>query len=467
MGGSLGTCRQVAATIVAVVAVFAMDLAPIAHAEPAAVAGTQPVISTHAATDTQPATGTQPAPAELDSLLAIAMRANPRLIALQADVDAALDRVPPAGALPDPTLTYSYEGGPLSNPSPTAAMVQRLELQQMIHFPGKQGLMKSMAAEEARMAGAQLDRARLEVAAELHRDYRDLQLLQATLAITQENQTTLRTTADVARTRYQVGAGRQADLLRLNVEIAKGEARIANLEQRIPVAVARVNAILNRPAATPLPAPPMEPALSPRAFRPRALPDLETLEPQALAAQPMLRMKERKVAMAEYAVRLARREGWPDLMLGAGYMAMKEADDSWMGMVGITLPIWRGNKTGPMRRAAEQDLAVARAEWETTRNETSVMLREAWGMCAAARETVRLYDESILPQVEQAFAATQAAYANDTAGFLDVLDALRSSLQTRIERQEALTDFLKSWAELGLAAGDGAMLGVTIGADHD
>jgi outer membrane protein, heavy metal efflux system len=455
MGGLLGTGRQVAGTIAAIATVFATAIAPIAHADPPAAATPQPTI------------GTQPAAAGLDSLLAIAMRANPRLLALRADRDAALDRVAPAGALPDPTLTYSYEGGPLSNPSPTAAMVQRLELQQMLHFPGKQGLMKSMAAEEARMAGAQLDRARLEVAAELHRDYRDLQLLQATLAVTRENQSTLRTTAEIARTRYQVGAGRQADLLRLNVEIAKGEARIANLEQRIPVAIARVNAILNRPPDTPLPAPPIEPGLAPHAFRLRPLPDLAVIEPQALAAQPMLRMKERKVAMAEVAVRLARRERWPDFMLGAGYMGMKEADDSWMGMVGVTLPIWRGNKTGPMRRAAEQELAAARAEWETTRNETSVMLREAWGMCAAARETVRLYDESVLPQTEQALAATQAAYSNNAAGFLDVLDALRTSLQLRIEREEALTEFLKSWAELGLAAGDGAMLGVTIGADHE
>jgi cobalt-zinc-cadmium efflux system outer membrane protein len=394
----------------------------------------------------------------LDSLIVIAMRDSPRLRALEADHEAMLAQASRAGALPDPTLTYSYQGAPIDEPWPTAAMEQRIELEQMLPFPGKQGLMKSMMSAEAEMAKAQLDRARLEVVAELHAAYRDLQLLHASIAIAEENQATLRTIAVTARTRYETGASGQTDLLKTNVEAALGQARLASLRVRVPAALSRVNALLDRPADTPV-------ALG--TTRVPELPELPALESRALAAQPMLRMQQRAIEKAELAVRLAKREALPDFMVGGGYMAMKDADDAWMGMLGVTLPIWRGNKLGPMRRQAEQELAAARAQLEQARNETVTMVREEWAMAAGARETLRAYEESVVPQAEQAFIATRAGYETGSSGFLDLLDAQRSRLQARLGLIEARTEYLKHLAQLALAAGDGARLGLESGVSHD
>jgi cobalt-zinc-cadmium efflux system outer membrane protein len=294
--------------------------------------------------------------------------------------------------------------------------------------------------------------------AELHAAYRDLQLLHASIAIAEENQATLRTIAVTARTRYETGASGQTDLLKTNVEAALGQARLASLRVRVPAALSRVNALLDRPADTPV-------ALG--TTRVPELPELPALESRALAAQPMLRMQQRAIEKAELAVRLAKREALPDFMVGGGYMAMKDADDAWMGMLGVTLPIWRGNKLGPMRRQAEQELAAARAQLEQARNETVTMVREEWAMAAGARETLRAYEESVVPQAEQAFIATRAGYETGSSGFLDLLDAQRSRLQARLGLIEARTEYLKHLAQLALAAGDGARLGLESGVSHD
>ena len=68
-----------------------------------------------------------PAPVDVDSLVAVAMRESPRLRSLEDAYRASLERIPQAGALPYPLLTFTAEGTPLSDPSPANAMEKRSE----------------------------------------------------------------------------------------------------------------------------------------------------------------------------------------------------------------------------------------------------------------------------------------------------------------------------------------------------
>jgi outer membrane protein TolC len=397
-----------------------------------------------------------PAAQDLDSLTAIALRENARLLALDAAYHGARAQVAPAGALPDPMLSYRFEGAPLANPSPAEAMENRVELEQMLPFPGKQGLMKSMAEGEAAMAGAQLAQARLEVAADLRRAYYDLDLARASIAILQESLAALAAMVENARTRYEVGRGMQSDMLKASVEQAMEQARLAVMRQRLPAQRARVNAILNR-----APGAPLETSLPDSLGPAESVPaDSAELEARALQAQPMVRMRSAAVTRSEYGLSLAQREGWPDFTVAAGYMGMKDAPDAWMGMLGINLPIWRWNKVGPQREAAEEAKRQALAELEQTRNDTHRLLREAWAGVAAARAMLQLYEEAVVPQAQLSWDSAQAAYQTGALGFLDLLDAQRSLLQARLQHHEALAEYRKSRAELGLAAGDAAMLGI-------
>ena len=393
---------------------------------------------------------------DLDSLTAIALRENPRLAAGDAAYHAARAQIAPAGALPDPMLTYTFQGAPLGNPSPGKATENRLQLEQMLPFPGKPGLMRSMAEEEAEMAGAQLEQARLEVAAELRRAYYDLELTRASIAILEESVAILDAMVDALRTRYEVGRGMQADLLRAQVERAMEEARLAMLRRQVPAALARVNAVLDRapdePLATSLPD-----TLGPRESM---LPDSAALEALALRQSPSVRMRERAIARSQLGLRLARRAGLPDFTIGAGYMGMRDMPDAWMGMLGVTLPLWRSGKVGPLREAAEAAQLQAQAELDETRNETRRRLREAWAMTSAAQVMLSLYRDSVVPQAELSRTSSQTAYANGAIGVLDLLDAQRTWLQARLGQREALAEYRKRRVELGVAAGEATLLGI-------
>jgi outer membrane protein, heavy metal efflux system len=400
----------------------------------------------------RPAVG-QSGEASLDSLLAVAMRDNPRILAARAAYSAARERVSPAGALPDPMLMFTAEGAPITTPSPTNAPTGKVALTQMFPFPGKQGLMKAGMAEEAGMARAQVDRTRLEVASDLHAAYYELDRLYRSIDLLDQTRTTMEMLADIARSRYATGTAQQMDLLKASVEAAQEGNKLAILRAQLPAAAARLNAILGRPSDAPL----ARPALADTSL---AVPDAEALERRAEELQPMLKMRDGGVRKSGYDLRLAKRERLPDFTLGVEYMNMRDMPDAWTAMAGLTLPIWRGNKSGPNIRSAEQSLTAARADRLQAENEVRFMVRDAYAMTVAARGTVELYRASVLPMAEASFASSKAAYETGRTGFLDLLDAERMLLDSRMEYLDAMAEYMTSRAALGLAVGDPEMLGV-------
>lgn len=223
------------------------------------------------------------------------------------------------------------------------------------------------------------------------------------------------------------------------------------LRDVVPAHMARINAILDR---------------SPDARIVIVQPDtsfladpIDSVDKRAIADQPMVRMSRSAEARSAEALRLARKEGWPDLGLGFEYMAERRMPDSWMGMIEVNLPIWRWNKVAPAKRAAEWDLISARQETKRVENDASSMAREALAELASARREMALYRTQVIPQAEAALESTRSAYETGRASFMELLDARRTLLRARLAHEEAVEMFLGSRADLWLAVGDPTLLG--------
>ncbi|MFB3909745.1 MAG: TolC family protein [Candidatus Eisenbacteria bacterium] len=420
------------------------------------VAQTSVVAQTPTEAVQPPPASPAPAPvsseAVLDSLVRVALERNPRIQAAESTWRASEERVPQAGALADPMLSVTSEGAPIRNPSPTNAPMAKIGVTQMFEFPGKQGAMRRSMAEMAAMQREELTGAQLEVAADVRRAWYDLYALQRSIDILEQNLESTRLLAGVARSRYEVGAAGQQDVLRGMVETSSIDSRLAVLRAQIPAARARLNLLLDQPADAPLPVARVEETVI-------AAPAIELLEAQALEQQPMLAAQRREVASRRASLALARKAGLPDFTVGLEYMADKEMDDSWMGMIGVTLPIWRGSKVGPARREAEAELAAAQGRETEARNEAIRMVREEAAMLESQRATVELYRGTILPQADLALASARTAYENGRADFLTLLDAQRFLFDSQTRYAQALADQAKSLVDLRLAAGDRRLLG--------
>jgi cobalt-zinc-cadmium efflux system outer membrane protein len=345
--------------------------------------------------------------------------ANPRIAAADALARAADARIAPTRRPPDPQLQFglmnrSLPGFGLSDP----LGMNQVQLMQMVPFPGKlrmAGQVASARAEAERSRAADMSwdvRARAAMAFyELYRMDRSLQVAEETLRIVQD-------LAVTARTMYGVGEGRQADVLRAQVEIARMTEDITRMRTEQVSAAARLNALLALDPSTPVGSP-VRPAF------PDTLPPLDSLVAEAQRNRPMVQAAEAEVRAADAGVRLARREIWPDLQLGVQYgqRPMDGGTDRMVSlMLGFNLPIFAGSRQLAMRREATAMRQMAAADLEAMQADTRGRVAELYAAAERARRLGGLYQGTILPQAHTTVASALAAYRVGGVDFMTLLD---------------------------------------------
>jgi outer membrane protein, heavy metal efflux system len=223
----------------------------------------------------------QEAPLTLREVQDLARERNPMLQASRAAADAMAAREHSAALPPDPQVQLAAMN--LSLPElgtgMPSAMLPAVQVMQMIPFPGKLRLSGQIAQQASAMARSQADEVGWQVRADAAMAFYEVYAADRQLTVMAETLDWLRHFEAVATSMYSVGGGRQSDVLRAGVEVARMQADIARMNAMRTVAVARLNAVLDRPAATPVAAVVLPPL-------PRELPPAAELEAWAAAHRP-------------------------------------------------------------------------------------------------------------------------------------------------------------------------------------
>jgi outer membrane protein TolC len=350
---------------------------------------------------------------------------------------------------------------PELRPMPPLGMTQ-LQLMQMVPLGGKLGLAGRAASAQASATAARAEDVVWELRAQTAMAFYDLYAADRGLAVARE---TLRLLQDVARTAesmYRVGEGRQADVLRAQVEVARMAEDTLRMQAMRQTMAARLDALLDRDVDAPLGTPAL-----PRF--PDSLPARAWLDSVAAAERPMVRAGVREVRAAETNETLARREIIPDLQLGLQYAqrSATTAGSDAMGtptlergterrgslMLGVSVPLFARSRQLQMREETNAMTRMAQADLAAMRAETRGKVGEAYAALERARRLARLYRTTILPQAEATVASALAAYRTGGVDFMTLLDG-RMTVNTY--RQELATldaDQGKAWAELEMLTG--------------
>jgi len=447
-------------------------------------AGAALVAQSTAPTQPQHAAPRMPSPgtsdgAPLDSLLAAALATSPQVRAARARVDAARARVAPAGTRPDPMLMAGVQNLPVSEPGFSDFMTMKMiGVGQTVPYPGKLSLRRQAAVREAEAADAALAAAARQVARDVRAAYYELAFLDQALDVVARHQRVLGDVVRVAEARYGVGqAGEQGgggglqDVLRARVEATRlAETAVALTEQR-RAALARLNATLDRPSETPVPAPLVpervaRAAVADSVHRVRfvsaalgaraadsPLPPLAELEEAATRESPALREQDAMVAAQAARSELARREHLPDVDLSVQYGQRQGLPDMVTATVSVPLPLQRGRKQDQLAAAERAELAALDADRAARRNELRAEVARLYGELERQRAQLALYVKGIIPQGRAALGAATASYQAGRGAFLGVLDSQATLFTYETEYFRALTDFATTLAELERVVG--------------
>jgi Outer membrane protein len=412
----------------------------------------------------------------LDSLVAVALEANPSIKAAAARADAARARVAPVGARPDPVLMAGIQNFPVSEPGFSDFMTMKMiGITQTFPFPGKLSLRTRAASGEVTAAEAALQAARLDVTTRVNEAYYELAFADRALAIVRRNQSVLANLIAVSEARYTTGTATQADVLRARTEVANLDDAASALSEKRRVTLARLNAALDRPSDTPVAAPAVparivraavadsaaqvhfvSSAIGARAADSPLLP-LNSLQALAVANSPMIHEHVARITAEQARLQLAEKAYLPDISLSLDYGQRRGFTDMVSAIVSIPIPLQKGRKQDAEVAAAAAELAALHAEHHQMVNSLNAEVAERVSDLERARTALALTKRAILPQAQAALASSTASYQVGRLDFAAVIDAQATLFNTETDYYRSLTDFATGLAKLERTVGAGVL----------
>jgi len=366
--------------------------------------------------------GADTADPALSALVAETLARSPVHARVQADVSAERERVPQAGALPDPTLVLGIQNDGFKSIQIGVAETSfwQVLLNVPLSWPGKRGFREDAAAARVTVAEAALQRVRLTLLGDVQRAYLDLRLVRGQLALQGRLESLWQQAEEITRARYQVGEVPQSDLLRSQLERTRLRLQRLALEAAERSALHEVNRLrvhpLDEPVETPVPL---------TEARPGALPAPELLVADAEARSPDLTLATRGVTVAEARVKSAYRERWPDLSVTAAIMPRGQLEPMWAASVGISLPIYWWDKGSRAVAEAEQVRTSEQQGVEAVRQLLALRTRERHTALSAVLEALEVYRHGLLIQSDATVRSTLFQYRVGKVPFASVLEVMR------------------------------------------
>jgi outer membrane protein TolC len=393
----------------------------------------------------------------VDEAVRLARDANPVLRAARLRADVAAERVPQAGALPDPILGFGLLNRQIADFGSTdEPMLQnRFELSQKLPWPGKLGFSEDRRALLASAGALDAEETEQALVARVKAVYYELAFMDRALVVMEETRGLLREFLEVSSALYAVGEGLQQDVLQAQVTVASMTEDITVVEQDRLATAARLNALLGRVATVGIgelefPRPGLElprPGLE--------LPSVEALMEMADVQRPGLQAARERARAAEAGYRAARRAIYPDFTVGVAYSQRPQFNDWLSFMVGISLPLWAGKSHTPFRREMAAMQAEEEARTIALYNETFAQIAERRAEAERARKLVSLYSTSVLPQARAAVESALSAYRVGKVDFMTLVQNELTVNRFEIESVRLSADYQRAVAELeALVASD-------------
>ncbi len=372
----------------------------------------------------------------LDRYLRVAAENNPGLKASFSAYMAALERIPQAGALPDPQVAFAY----FISPVETRMGPQRFRISASQMFPwfGTLEARENVAAQSAKAAYEQFEEDRARLFHDVRAVYYDLYFNRSAMGITRENLALLSSFRQLARTRVEAGQASSLDEYRLEMEVGDLENQLALLADREDLLRVMFNNHLNadrdQAVETPVILTGMELAMSREEI-------LDTIR----AVNPGLRALALEQEALRYREEVAVKMGKPGFSLGLDYIAVGQGPDNLAGtdafvfpMVGITIPLYRSKYKAMVNETLLlQEAKVAQQEEQMNLLEN--LLEKSWKEYLDAGRRIRLY-RSQLELADQSIHLLETRYATGGSEFEELLRMERKKLRYGLELEKARAD---------------------------
>ncbi len=391
----------------------------------------------------------------LDSLISRAVEVSPRLRMLQAKSDAASSRIEQNSNLPDPTLTLGLANLPVNSFSFTQEPMtgKVIGLSQGIPFPGRLSTIAETAGKDVDIIQQEIADAKNEIIKEVKQSYLELSYTRKAISIVRESKKLLTDISNVVKTRYEVAAASQQNLLKVELELTNISDKIEDLQGKEASLETALNALLIRPPGNKI--------------ETEEIPELifkkyssEQLDSLAVGNRPFLKGFQLAREKASLQENLAKYDAYPNFNLSVQYSQRDELaktntplTDFFSVMVGITLPLNYGGKVTAKVEEAESMQQMYEQQYSLARQVLIQSFGSSVSKLNSLEARINLIKEAEFPQARHTFNSALASYQVGQIDFINVIDAQNKLYQVETSLYRLKTDYLKELAGLEFLTG--------------
>jgi cobalt-zinc-cadmium efflux system outer membrane protein len=388
-------------------------------------------------------------PTSLASLVAEAQTKNAQVSSAEHAWRASTYLAQQATTLPDPQLTV--QDFSVGSPLPWAGFSNSdfanvaIGASQDLPYPGKLKLRGVAAEREAESQKAQIEVVRTNIVDQVKSAYLRLAYLHQTINLLDRNSKVLDTLIQTEVSRYSVGQGSQAGILRAQLEHTKLLRETTMHEQEMGQLEATLKSLLHRSQDSA--------DIVPELLQPTSRPPLQQETMSLVASQNSTLMADRATVVQQDArLQSAKRGTKPDFTVG--YMFQQTGlsfRDYYVATFNVRFP--RKKRVDAEIAEAAEMLERSRADADGDQQQQLAEAQKETIATQSSAELMKEYQQGLIPQAESVFQAELTAYQSNREQISAVLTALMDRIAFEHDYQQALLDHEMALARLETLTG--------------
>lgn len=379
---------------------------------------------------------------ELNSYLEKAAQNNPGLQAKFNEYMAALEVIPQAASLPDPSLVFGY----FILPVETREGPQRAKISASQMFPwfGSLQAKEDLALQAAKAKYEAFEEAKSVLFNEVKATYFNLYFTRKAMHIMSENQSLLQVFKHLALTKIETGKATLNDELRVEMELADLENQLALVQDKYRVLSIVFNNLLNVDNESIITIPDMIWEEDIKLDKKALLDSIYSNNHQLLS----LEYQYNSLVSRQQA---AKKAGLPNISIGVDYTIIGKGDNNLSGKdalflpkIGITIPLYRNKYKAMVNEVVYLQAAKNEEKFQKENVLESIFENAFKDYSDAHRRIAHFQSQSKL--AEQSLKMIEVEYSTDAKGFEEMLRMERRQLKYDLELEKARVDKLAAIA---------------------
>jgi cobalt-zinc-cadmium efflux system outer membrane protein len=366
----------------------------------------------------------------LKEAIEIGLKNNPKIKSAQKEIEAADGRVLQAGRIPNAEFSIELNEIPTSFSFSDTGELD-FNFSQPLEFFGKRSAKIQSAEYERQIAQANLKRIQKIVTARVKSAYYQTLLSLEIIKAIGQNISLLNDFLIQVKDRYQAGASNYLDVIRAKVEITRLKNELFDANKQLEQNIGELKILLG-----------VENGVNYKfsdslnyTFLEKPLDDvMESL----LMGSNFLVINKLIIEKRKSLLTLAEKGSLPDFNFGASFQNRRpqpgKGFDNFIGLkLGISLPMFYSSGVSGDVQESSALLDISNIQYEAAQKFITQKIISAYKSLSFAEEQLKIFDKTLLQEVEDELRAGITAYQNNQIDVLNLFDIYRTYRVTKLE----------------------------------